>query len=385
MNESSPLFSIVIPTRERCDLVQKLLISLQRAIVQSKIAVEIIVVDDSPQPERDKIAAFCRQYGAQYLSGSPNVSEKRNHGIEKSRGKYILFTDSDCEVSQNIFDEHLKLYDTVTDTTDTAGVLGITKFKGEDTITWKIVSRTMFLDSFSFAETLSKYIDSAPWGPCTNLSFRKEVLEKVGKFDTTLPFGSGAGGEDTELGVRINEVGYKIKMNPNAVVFHTRETWSRLGALFKKAFRWGRADFHILKKHPKLGQVAFPSFFTVLLLIALACSAYILTGHSNIAVMIILIWMLSTLLIEAIIKIIRAGERLHLVFSEFMATLLNLAFDAGAVFESLRRGSLSMLYKRIIYIPAMLISEWESEAVRSWSITIGLLLTLIVVWILKGV
>jgi hypothetical protein len=185
--------------------------------------------------------------------------------------------------------------------------------------------------------------------------------------------------------VRINEVGYKIKMNPNAVVFHTRETWSRLGALFKKAFRWGRADFHILKKHPKLGQVAFPSFFTVLLLIALACSAYILTGHSNIAVMIIIIWMLSTLLIEAIIKIIRAGERLHLVFSEFMATLLNLAFDAGAVFESLRRGSLSMLYKRIIYIPAMLISEWESEAVRSWSITIGLLLTLIVVWILKGV
>jgi glycosyltransferase involved in cell wall biosynthesis len=175
MNESSPLFSIVIPTRERCDLVQKLLISLQRAIVQSKIAVEIIVVDDSPQPERDKIEAFCRQYGALYLSGSPNVSEKRNHGIEKSRGKYILFTDSDCEVSQNIFDEHLKLYDTVTDTTDTAGVLGITKFKGEDTITWKIVSRTMFLDSFSFAETLSKYIDSAPWGPCTNLSFRKEV------------------------------------------------------------------------------------------------------------------------------------------------------------------------------------------------------------------
>ncbi len=93
-------------------------------------------------------------------------------------------------------------------------------------------------------------------------------MEKVGKFDTTLPFGLGAGGEDTELGVRINEAGYKIKMNPNAIVFHTRETWSRLGALFKKAFRWGRADFHILKKHlnwSKLHfQVSLPFFCSLL-------------------------------------------------------------------------------------------------------------------------
>ncbi len=119
--------------------------------------------------------------------------------------------------------------------------------------------------------------------------------------------------------------------------------------------------------------------------IAIACLAYILTGHSDIAVVSIVTWMLSTLLIEAIIKVIKAGEKPYFIFFELMATLLNLAFDAGTVFESLRRGSLSMLYKRIIYTPALLILEWKSEVVRSWSITIGLLLTIIVVWTLKGV
>lgn len=379
MTNRSCLFSVVIPTRGRCNLVEKLLISLQRAIIHSKVAVEVIVVDDSPPLERDKIETLCRQYGAQYLSGPHSVREKRNYGIEKSRGEIILFTDSDCEVSQNIFNEHLKVYAEA----NTAGVLGITEFTGKENITWKIVSRTMFLDSFSFAKTLNKVIDFAPWGTCTNLSFRKEVLEDVGKFDTTFP--SRLGGDDTELGVRINEAGYRIKMNPNAIVFHTRETWSRWGALIERAFRWGRADFHILKKHPQLASIGFPSFFTVLLLIALVCLAEILTGHSDIAIMIIAVWILSTLLIESIIKVTRRDEKPYLIFFEFMATLLNLTFEAGAVFESLKRGSLSMLYKRIIYTPAQFIFEWESEVVRSWSIIIGLLLTIVVVWILKGV
>ena len=370
-NRLSCLFSIVIPTRGRSGLVEKLLASLQRAMEHSTLAAEIIVVDDSSLAEQDKIKSLCQQYGAKYLSGPHNVREKRNRGIEQSRGKIVLFTDSDCEVSPNIFDEHLKPYAE----TDTAGVLGITEFTGKENIAWQIVSRTMFLDSFSFAKTYGKILDSAPWGTCTNLSFRKEVLEDVGKFDTTFPF--RLGGDDTELGVRINEAGYKIKMNPNALVFHTRETWSDLFKVAKKAFRWGRTDFHILKKHPQLGRIGFPSFFIVLTLVVLASLAYTLTGHNGIAAVMIVVWVLSTLLLEGIIKVIRARENLYLIFFEVSATLLNLVFEAGAIFESLRKGNLSMLHKRIIYTPSQLIFEWESEVVRSWSIIVGLLITVV--------
>ncbi|MBT9166886.1 MAG: hypothetical protein DDT19_00210 [Syntrophomonadaceae bacterium] len=377
LNNPFCLFSVVIPTRGLSDLVERLLLSLRRAISHSNVIAEIIIIDDSFPRERDKIRAHCLKCGARYLDGTHNVREKRNRGIEESRGEIILFTDSDCEVSPNIFDEHLKLYAEP----DTAGVLGITEFTGKKNISWQIVSRTMFLDSFSFAKTYSKILDSAPWGTCTNLSFRKEVLEDVGKFDATFPF--RLGGDDTELGVRINEAGYKIKMNPDAIVFHSRETWSDLFKLAKKAFRWGRTDFHILKKHPQLGHVGFPSFFIVFLVVGAVALAYILTGHNGIAAVMIVVWVLSTLLIEGIIKVIRARGKLYLIFFEVPATLLNLVFEAGTIFESLRRGSLTILYKRIIYTPGQLIFEWENEAARSWGIIIGLLIILVLL-ILKG-
>ena len=379
INKPPCLFSVVIPTRGRCNFIEKLLVSLQRAITHSQAAVEIIVVDDSLLSERDIIESLCRQYGAQYLSGTHSVREKRNYGIEKSRGEIILFTDSDCEVTPNIFNEHQMVYAEA----DTAGVLGLTEFTGKESISWNIVSRTTFLDSFSFAKTFSKLLESAPWGTCTNLSFRKEVLEDVGKFDTTFPF--RLGGDDTELGVRINEAGYKIKMNPNAVVFHTRETWSNLFEVAKKAFRWGRTDFHILKRHPHLGHIGFPNFLTVFLFLALICLTGILSGHRDVAVMGIIVWTASTLLLESTVKVSRAREKLHLIFFWLFARFLDLIFEAGAIFESLRRGSPSMLYKRIVYTPGQLVVEWESEVVRSWSIVIGLLLTLIVMWILRGV
>ena len=256
MSKLPYLFSVVIPTRGAPNLVKKLLISLQIAITKSKIAVEIIIIDDSPQPEQDEIESLCEKYGAQYLRGSSSVREKRNYGIEKSKGEIIFFTDSDCEVSPNIFNEHLKVYTEE----NPAGVLGLTEFIGKDSISWNIINKTIFVDSFSSAKTLSKDLDSAPWGTCTNLSIKKDVLEDVGKFETNFPF--RLGGDDTELGVRINEAGYKIKMNPNAIVFHTRETWNNVYKVAKKAFRWGRVEFHILKKHPQLGYIGFPNFLT---------------------------------------------------------------------------------------------------------------------------
>jgi len=350
IHENHPIFSVVIPTYGRFDLVEELFVSIQKAITQSEINVEVIIVDDSPKSEQDKIEKLCKQFNYKYISGPHSVRAKRNLGIENSKGEIIFFTDSDCLVSPNIFIEHLKLYNNP----DTAGVLGITEFIGKENITWKIVSKTMFFDAFSFATTLNNITDSAPWGTCTNLSFKKKVLEDVGKFDTSLPF--KLGGEDTELGVRVNKAGYKIKMNPDAKVFHSRETWNTKG-LVERAFRWGRADYHILKKYPELGNIAFPNFFMVLLFVVLVCIPFILTKHYIITFFIIFVWIFSTILLEATIKIVKNGEKFHYIFFYLTAICLNLIFDLGTIFESLKNGSSSMLFKRIVYTPAQLTIE----------------------------
>ena len=179
--------SVIIPTHGRVKLLKSLFISLDKALNESKCQVEILIIDSSEQEDSKKIESLCEKYGAKYIKGSINVREKRNIGIKEAKGEIILFVDSDCKVSQDIFKEHLKIYDTL----DTAGVLGLTEFIGKESFTWEIVRRTKFLDAFYFAKTLPSYVNSAPWGTCTNLSIKKEILEKVGGFDTNFPFRLG--------------------------------------------------------------------------------------------------------------------------------------------------------------------------------------------------
>ena len=54
----------------------------------------------------------------------------------------------------------------------------------------------------------------------TNISFKREVFEKVGLFDTRLGPGASGFSEDTEYSRRIRQVGFKIGYAPNAIVYH---------------------------------------------------------------------------------------------------------------------------------------------------------------------
>lgn len=362
--------SVVILTHNRVELARRLFASLDIELKSNreKTLLEVIVVDDSHAYGKAVIESLCRQFGYSFYFYKGNLSAKRNFGIDKARNEIILFIDSDCEVLPGLLQEHINSY------TDESigGVLGVTNFVGKRSWGWKVIEKTPFIIGFSFPERT----DYAPWGPCTNISFRKAVLEGIGGFDTDFSYS----GEDVDIGVRVNKAGYKIRCNPKAIVNHATETWSNLLQSAMKFFRWGRTDFHILKKHPHLKSIEFPKFFTVLVLVLLMCLAEIFTGHSDIAAKTIAVWIPTALLLEAIFKVAKAREKPPLIFSEFLSTLLNLTFEAGTILESLRRGSLSMLYQKILYSPGQLIAEWDSRVVRSWSIIIALLLTLVVIY-----
>jgi hypothetical protein len=92
------------------------------------------------------------------------------------------------------------------------------------------------------------------------------------------------------------------------------------------------------------------------------------------------VWIPSTLLLETGFRLAKAREKPYLIFSELLAILLDLTFEAGAILESLRRGSLSMLYRKILYSPGQHIVEWDNRIMRSWSLLIALLLALVVIY-----
>ena len=108
-----------------------------------------------------------------------------------------------------------------------------------------------------------------PWATCSNTSYRREALEKLGGFETRWP--ARLGGDDTDLGLRLGKSGYRLRGNPDAVVLHSRATWNSFSAVWKRAFRWGRMDVHLYyRRHTDRVKLLLPGFRSLLILLVLA-------------------------------------------------------------------------------------------------------------------
>lgn len=89
----NPLFSVVIPTFNRKELLRK---SIESVLNQGFIDYELIIVDDG---STDSTILLMEDYpgkGLTYIrTANRGVSHARNTGIQNSRGTYIAFLDSD--------------------------------------------------------------------------------------------------------------------------------------------------------------------------------------------------------------------------------------------------------------------------------------------------
>ncbi|HNQ62164.1 MAG TPA: glycosyltransferase family 2 protein [Bacteroidia bacterium] len=90
-----PFFSIVIPTYNRCLMVQQTIDSVLR---QSFEAFEILVIDDGSTDNSFELLTGHYATNPKVSIIHQNNKERgaaRNHGILKSKGKYVQFLDSD--------------------------------------------------------------------------------------------------------------------------------------------------------------------------------------------------------------------------------------------------------------------------------------------------
>jgi len=369
-----PIFSCVIPTNGRVNLLLKLLKSLTEANKINGVALEIIIIDDSTPPSDKEILEACKQYNAIYLKGSSSVREKRNLGITNAIGEYVFFIDSDCEASIDLFEQHYKILTQ----SDISACIGVTKFVGKNSLVWDIISNTKFLDSFNFPNILKGCVSSAPWGPTTNLSVKKTVLDKIGGFEIKLPFKLGA--DDADLGLRINDHGFHIGMNENAIVFHSRETWSSFNKIIRRVYRWGRMDYYLFyQRHINKTFITLPktiSFFYVVLIFSILSAVFFLP---ILLILIPLFWLILFLFSLAHIKKIHwkiSNSIGVLIGSEF----LNFLFDLGCSFESLKHGSLKFLYRESIDDPRNL---WHKKIHEMWAALLSFFVTILlsIIWL----
>lgn len=226
-NKKPPFISVVIASKDREVFLRDCLNSLMNQTYRN---FEVIVVDDGIKPRHDRRTNSVIQ---RYLKNGMNIKllinknsigtpRSLNRGVSESQGYVVVFTDDDCITNENWLTQLSKAYSQ----RDVASVGGkvipvefdsIWSLKSSTTsiigkVTWDGMvignfdkgNKTVFVDCLSGA----------------NMSFRKELLIKVGGFDST--YDGNAYRFETDLCLKIRRLGIKIVYNPNAVVYHRR-------------------------------------------------------------------------------------------------------------------------------------------------------------------
>ena len=90
--EPAPRISVIIPTYNRADLVER---AVQSALRQTYPAHEVIVVDDGSRDATRSVLAPSLDRIEYIYQDNQGVSRARNHGIQRATGDLIAFLDSD--------------------------------------------------------------------------------------------------------------------------------------------------------------------------------------------------------------------------------------------------------------------------------------------------
>ncbi len=101
--EENSLVSVIIPTYDSEKTIDPCLKSIKN---QSYKNIEIIVVD---RFSNDRTVEIASRYGARVYQLDCERTMAKNFGLRNAKGKYVLFIDSDMELSKGVVEECVEL------------------------------------------------------------------------------------------------------------------------------------------------------------------------------------------------------------------------------------------------------------------------------------
>ncbi len=229
-------FSVLIPTRNRPDMITNCLRALQ---AQAHPAFEVLILDQSPgDGTREAVAAAA--------GGDPRVrhvpvtgvgrSRGLNAGIPLARHPWLIMTDDDCEAAP---DWLASMEEEALRGGPRAAIVG------------RVAAGPVGPGMAPPPSTLEDPdpVDHAgrlPYDPIyPNLALPRAAFDEVGLFDERMSVGTSLpGGEDNDLGYRLLKAGWRILYRPGPTVIHRawRDTASR--AALKRDYGLGQGAFY---------------------------------------------------------------------------------------------------------------------------------------------
>lgn len=260
--DTKPVVSVVIPSYYYVQHIRQCLEPLLSQITE--VPFEIIIVDSSADGTDRIVSKEFPEVRIFHFNERKFVGEARNAGIDKAKGKFILFLDQDCIVPSDWIDRMYRVFQR----TQADGVGG-----SLENGTPLSISGTAgyYLEFFRF---LPKRSSSNESRPITNLflvggncGFKKEVFNNIRYYDN---YDKTKIGEDFYFSWQLSRQGKKLVYEPSISVKHFNKTGFL--TLFRYQYKIGKSAcayrYHVSSKiMPLLIKYPYLSLFLPIIII----------------------------------------------------------------------------------------------------------------------
>jgi len=276
----SPRISVVIPVYNRVGLLQRTLAGIAAQEEYPVETLEVLVVDDGSDEDVaaavDQVDIPCPIAVLRQDRNGYGAGRARNLGARRAIGDVLLFIDADCMPSPHLLKRHSSWHAR----SRGLAVIGGRRFADTTDIDiaameagWETVDPIARTD---WRSVLYRRTSNLRWGTeayraflSGNVSLRRADFEIAGGFDQQF---ARWGGEDTELGWRLSEMGLLLVPDDAAAIYHQEQEdegdpgWRRSGRRENEGrlidsipHRFYRKDVTQRHRVPKVSVVVAPA------------------------------------------------------------------------------------------------------------------------------
>ena len=229
MAEPGPSLSVVVPTRDRPNLLGPCIASIVAALAPGD---ELLVVDSASTDPAAALAATAAagDTGRRLRCDRPGASHARNVGWRASANEVVAFVDDDVRVDSTWADGLRRCLADHPETAFVTGRIGVPPDQAG-------VDRPVAVKDDPDPAVIDR-TTTGTLGHSANLAVRRDALEAVGGFDELL--GAGArfrAAEDYDLFDRLLAAGLTGRYEPAAAAWH--DQWRGRGDLVRLDWAYG--------------------------------------------------------------------------------------------------------------------------------------------------
>lgn len=251
--------SFIIPVYNRPQEIAELLQSFTE--LHGALNFEIVIIEDgSTISSSEVVESFSDKLNiSYYFKDNSGPGDSRNYGMKRAKGSYFIILDSDCLLPPKYVE--VVIENLSRNYTDCYG--GPDAAHDSFTNLQKAInfSMTSFITTGGIRGKKGSVNKFEPRS--FNMGISKKAFEDSGGFGKIHP------GEDPDLSIRLEKLGFETQLIADAFVYHKRRiSWQKF---YKQVYKFGMVRPILNKWHPHTKKITywFPLFFSLGLITAL--------------------------------------------------------------------------------------------------------------------